>query len=157
MIEADASHGRRTAAPKLIVRDAAAAIEFYRRAFDAVEALRLTDPAGKVVHAELEVGGSAIMVGEETPAHGNLAPPTLGGSPVHIHLDVEDVDAVAERAVTAGARVVIPVADQFYGDRSGRLEDPFGHLWIVATRLETLSQEEMQARFDAFMEGTRGG
>lgn len=144
-------------APKLIVRDAVAAIAFYRRVFGATESLRLTDPDGKVVHAELAIGGASLMVGEETPDAGNRAPVAAGDSPVHVHLYVADVDAVAARAVEAGARVLIPVADQFYGDRAGRLLDPFGHVWVVATRLEELTPEQIQQRFDAFLRAMQGG
>jgi len=142
--------GFRGATPMLAVRDAAGAIDFYKRAFGAVEVLRLTDPAGKVAHAEVRVGDALVMLAEENPAF-NHSPASLGGSTVIISLYVPDVDAFAARAVAAGATVVFPVKDQFYGDRGGRLQDPYGHLWAVATHVEDVSPEEMQRRFDAMM------
>ena len=137
--------------PYLGVRDAAAAIEFYKQAFGAVERERLTAPDGTVAHAGVEIGGSMVMFAEENPEWGNHAPPSLGGTTVRLHLYVDDVDAVFARALALGAKERIPVADQFYGDRSGRLEDPFGHVWILATRKEQVSHEEMQTRLDAMM------
>ncbi len=139
--------GYHSVTPALTVRDAVKAVDFYKRAFGAVELpIRLTDPNGKVLHTELSIGDSLIMLNDESPQVGNLSPESLGGSAVRIHLYVEDVDALTEQAVAAGAEVVIPVADQFYGDRSGRLQDPFGHLWIVSTRKEDVSADEMQER-----------
>ncbi len=144
--------GFHTAAPLLIVEGAARAIEFYRQAFGATEELRLTDPeSGVLLHAEVRVGDSVIMLADENERWGTRSPRSLGGTPVAIHLYVEDVDVLAERAVAAGAEVLIPVADQYYGDRTGRLRDPFGHEWIVATHVEDVSPGEMQRRTDAFM------
>lgn len=132
--------------PLLGVREASRAIEFYRDAFGAEEVMRLTGPDGAILHAEIRIGGGLLMLAEEMEEWGNESPASLGGTSVRIHLYVEDVDALAERAVAAGAEVVIPVDDQFYGDRSGRLRDPFGHEWIVATRVEEVPPEEMQRR-----------
>lgn len=143
--------------PYLIVRDAAEAIGFYERAFGAREVMRLVGPAETVAHAEIALGGLLVMLAEEAPHAGNSGPETLGGSPVRLHLYVEDVDAVVERAVAAGAEVLIPVADQFYGDRAGRLADPFGHVWIVASRKEDLTPEVMQQRFEELLRGAGGG
>ena len=142
--------GYHSATPCLVLRDAPAAIEFYKHAFGARELMRATDPNGDLVHAEIEIGDSRIAIAPEMPQWGNLSPQALGGSPVPIQLYVEDVDALAERAVAGGATILIPVADQFYGDRSGRLADPFGHLWIVATHTEDVSPDEMRRRLEAW-------
>jgi len=139
---------RTTVTPYLSVRDAAAAIEFYKKAFGATEVARLMQPDGRVGHAEINIDGARIMLADEFPEIGFRSPESLGGSPVNIHLDVPDVDAVARRALAAGAKVVRPVADQFYGDRSGQLSDPFGYTWTVSTHKETLTIEEMQRRMD---------
>jgi PhnB protein len=141
--------GYRTATPYLIVQGAADAIEFYKRAFGATEMLRMADPQGRVGHAEIRIGDSVIMLADEHPGMGYRAPPSLGGSSVSILLYLEDVDAVCERAVKAGAKVLRPVANQFYGDRSGTLEDPFGHVWTIATHVEDVSPEELQRRAQA--------
>ncbi len=135
----------------LIVSDAVKAIEFYKKAFGATETMRLSDPSGKIAHAEIKIGDSPIMMADEFPEWGNRSPQSLGGSPVTLALYVEDVDSFYNGAVAAGAKSLIPVADQFYGDRSGRLADPFGHIWIVGTHKEDVSPEEMQNRFDDFM------
>ena len=139
---------RQTAAPRLRVRNAAAAIEFYTRAFGAKEVMRFVG-RGQIAHAEILIGNSVVMLGEEAPDYGFPGPQTLGGSPVGMHLYVDDADAFVERAVTAGARLVSPVSDQFYGDRSGSVADPFGYGWTIATRKETLSVEEMAHRMEA--------
>jgi len=141
--------GYRTATTCLVVRDAPRALEFYARAFGAKELMRLADPSGHIAHAEIEIGDTRIAIADEVPQH-NLSPQSLGGSSAIMQLYVEDVDAFAERAVAAGAKVVIPISNWFYGDRTGRLADPFGHLWIVATHVEDVSAEEMQRRMDAF-------
>ncbi len=143
--------GYRTVTPYLIIKGAAEAIEFYKRAFGASELLRMADPQGRVGHAEIKIGDSVIMLADEQPAMGYRGPRSLGGSSVSILLYLEDVDAVFERAVRAGARAQRPVADQFYGDRSGTLEDPFGHVWTVATHVEDVPAEEMQRRAEAAM------
>jgi PhnB protein len=156
--ETHVPEGHRSITPALTVRDAAAAIDFYKRAFGAVELpARLTDPAGKILHVALRIGDSLIVLTDEFPEYGNLSPESIGGSAVRIALYVEDVDTLADRAVGAGAEVLIPVADQFYGDRSGRLQDPYGHQWIVSTHKEDMSPEEMQKRADALFSGEGGG
>jgi PhnB protein len=144
--------GHHTATACLVVRDAPRAIEFYQRAFGATELMRFTDPNGMIVHAEVQIGDSPIAIAEEVRDWHNLSPQALGGSPVVMQLYVEDVDAVANQAVAAGATIVFPVADQFYGDRSGRIADPFGHIWIVATHKEDVSVDEMRRRAEAWMQ-----
>jgi PhnB protein len=143
--------GYRTATPYLIIRGAAEAIEFYKRAFGATEVLRMADPQGRVGHAEIRIGDSVIMLADEHPSFGYRGPRSLGGSSVSILLYMEDVDAVFERAVKAGGRLLRPVTDQFYGDRSGTLEDPFGHVWTVATHVEDVEPEEMRRRAEVAM------
>ena len=140
--------GYEGATPRLVVNGAAQAIEFYKKVFGAKETMRMAGPDGKIGHAELLIGTARIMLADEYPDMGIRGPDALGGSPVSISLYVEDVDAVASRAVAAGAKVVFPVNNQFYGDRSGRLQDPFGHIWILATHIEDVSPAEMQKRFD---------
>jgi len=142
-----------TVTPYLCIKGAASAIEFYKKAFGATEELRLMDPSGRVGHAEIRIGEGRIMLADEFPEYDNLGPQSRGGSTGGLALQVDDVDAAAEQAVAAGAKVLSPVADQFYGDRSGKLEDPFGHIWHLSTRIEELSQEEMQRRYDALMAG----
>ena len=145
--------GMEGATPYLCCADAAAAIDFYRRAFGAEEKLRLAGPDGRVGHAELMIGAATIMLADEHPEMGFRSPRALGGSPVTIHLYVPDVDALVARAEAAGATVTRPVADQFYGDRSAQLEDPFGHHWSFATHVEDVSSEELQRRFETLMAG----
>jgi len=139
------------ATPYLCCKDAARAIEFYKQAFGATEAMRLSEPGGRIGHAEIRIGDAPIMLSDEYPEMDVRSPQSLGGSPVLIHLYVDDVDALASRAVAAGAKLLRPVADQFYGDRSGTLTDPFGHRWMIATRKEDVSAAEMQKRYDALM------
>ena len=139
--------------PYLCVDGAAAAIEFYEKAFGATERMRMPSPGGKVGHAELELGESIIMLADEHPEMGVLSPKSIGGSPVTISVYVEDVDAVFDAAVAAGAIAVRAVEDQFYGDRSGQLEDPFGHRWSVASHVEDVPPEEMEKRMAEFMGG----
>lgn len=135
--------------PYLTVRDAAKAIEFYKTAFDAEEIIRLTNPSdGKIGHAELKIAGSLLMLSEENPQWGNKSPHTLGGTPVVFCLMVENADAAVERAVAAGATAQMPVADQFYGFRSGSIVDPFGQEWMLQHEIEKISPEEMQKRWD---------
>ncbi|HVR73104.1 MAG TPA: VOC family protein [Planctomycetota bacterium] len=143
--------GYHTATPYLIVRGTARALEFYKKAFDASEKLRYADPSGKLAHAEIKIGDSPILLGEEAPEMGYRAPPSLGGSPVGIMLYLKDVDASFRRAIEAGAKEVQPVKDQFYGDRSGTLTDPFGHVWTLATHKEDVSPDEMRRRQEAAM------
>jgi PhnB protein len=132
--------------PYLIVADGAGAIAFYERAFGAVVRLRLAQPDGRIGHAELEIGDSLIMLADEAPSMGALAPATVGGTPVGLHLYVEDVDAAAARAVATGATVIHPVEDKFYGDRMGTFADPFGHRWYLTTHIEDVSPEEIGRR-----------
>lgn len=146
--------GYRTATPYLIVEGAADAIEFYKRVFGATEMLRMAEPQGRVGHAEIRVGDSVIMLADEHPGMGYRGPRSLGGSSVSILLYLEEVDAVFERAVKAGAKVLRPVANQFYGDRSGTLEDPFGHVWTIATHVEDVPPEELRRRAEAAMRST---
>jgi PhnB protein len=141
-----------TAIPYLIVRDASSAIEFYKNAFGATEFVRLADPQGKVMHAEIRIGDSQIMLADEFPDMGYRSPTDLGGSPVSVLLYVEDVDRLFVSATNAGATSTMPVQDQFDGDRRGTLTDPFGHIWLVATRKEDVSPDELQKRFKAMLE-----
>jgi PhnB protein len=146
--------GYTTATPYLIIKGAAEAIDFYKRAFGATELMRMADPQGRVGHAEIRIGDSVIMLADEHPAMGYRSPRSLGGSSVSILLYLENVDTVFERALKAGARAQRPVADQFYGDRSGTLEDPFGHVWTIATHVEDVPAEEMERRAAAAMKAT---
>jgi PhnB protein len=138
--------GHPTVSPYLIVSDGAAALDFYKKAFGAIELMRHTDPNGRVGHAEITIGDSVIMLADEFPDFGARSPRSIGGSPVGIHLYVEGVDALANRAIAAGAKVVRPVQDQFYGDRNGTLEDPFGHIWHISTHIEDVPPEELSRR-----------
>ena len=141
-------------APYITVVDAAAALDFYARAFGAVETgPRLTAPDGSIVHAEIRIGDATVMLSEHNPDFGTAEPLSLGGTPVRLALEVEDADATVEAAERAGAKILIPVGDQFYGYRAGRIEDPFGHVWIVSQLIESLSQEEMQRRLDEMFSG----
>ena len=133
--------------PYIIVKDAEAAIRFYTKVLGATEEFRLDTPDGHIGHAELKIGGGPLMLADESPAFGALAPPTIGGTPVKLHLDVDDVDAVMKRAEKEGATILRPAQDQFYGERSGMIADPFGHQWFLGTRKETLSAKEMQKRY----------
>ncbi len=133
-----------TITPHLVCAGAADAIAFYKKAFNAVEGGRLPGPQGKLMHAMIRIEGSAVMLVDEMPECGALGPKSLKGSPVTIHLYVKDVDAVVARAAAAGAKVTMPVADMFWGDRYGRLEDPFGHHWSVATHIRDVTPAEMQ-------------
>jgi len=137
--------------PYLCVSDAAAALEFYKKAFGAIETMRLIGPGPKIGHAEFRIGKASVMLSDEFPEFGALSPHSVGGSPVRLRLYVPDVDAFVSRAVNAGATIVRPVKDEFYGDRSGQIADPFGYTWSVATRKEEVSAEEMQRRIDAMM------
>ena len=138
--------GYRRVTPYLIVDGAAAAIDFYTSVFGASERMRMDAPEGKVGHAELEIGDSVIMLADEHPEMNARGPRSIGGTPVSLHMYVEDADGVYERAVEAGAKAVRPVEDQFYGDRLGSFEDPFGHHWHVATHVEDVSPDEMSKR-----------
>jgi PhnB protein len=138
--------GYHTVTPYLILDGAGDAIAFYKKALGAEEVMRIGGPGGKIGHAEIKIGDSCVMLADEHPEIGALSPKTVGGSPVSIHLYVEDVDRAVERAVAAGAKLVRPVADQFYGDRTGGIEDPFGYRWFIATRKEDLTVEEIRRR-----------
>jgi PhnB protein len=131
--------------PHLVCRDATAAIAFYVKAFGAIEVTRLPGPGGKLMHAMIRIGDSPLMLVDEMPEWGALGPQSLKGSPVTVHLYVEDVDAAVARAVAAGARITKPQADLCWGDRYGQLEDPFGHRWSLATHRRDVSPAEMQA------------
>ena len=141
--------GRPVLAPYLVVKGAAKAIEFYAKAFGARELFRLTEPQGKVGHAELAIGDALFMLADEYPDFGALSPASVGGTPVSIHLYVDDVDRTVERAAAAGATVLRAVKDEFYGDRTGMIADPFGHKWHVASHKEDVSPAEMQKRWSA--------
>jgi uncharacterized glyoxalase superfamily protein PhnB len=135
--------------PHLVCAGASEAIEFYKKAFGAVEAARVPGPGGKLMHAMIRIGDSAVMLVDEMPEWGALGPKSLNGSPVTIHLYVENADAAFERAVKAGAKVTMPLADQFWGDRYGKLVDPFGHHWSIATHVRDVSMEEAQQAMKA--------
>lgn len=136
--------GMHSLTPHLTCAGASDAIEFYKKAFNAVEMARLPGPEGKLMHAAVRIGDSVLMLVDENPQWGLPGPKALKGSPVVIHLYVEDVDAAVAQAVSAGARITMPVADMFWGDRYGQLEDPFGHRWSVATHTRDLSPDEIR-------------
>jgi PhnB protein len=138
--------GYHAVTPYLIVQGGARAIEFYQRAFGAKELFRMPEPDGRVAHSELQIGDSRVMLADEHPEMDARSPQSIGGSPVTIHLYVADVDATVARAIEAGAKVTRPVKDQFYGDRSGTLTDPFGHVWYVATHTEDVPADELERR-----------
>lgn len=148
--------GYHTLTPYLIVNDAAGAIDFYRRAFGAKEVMRLASPGGKVGHAEVQIGDSRIMLADEFPEMGARGPEAYGGTPVSLLLYVNDVDAVYQQAIAAGGKAIRGVQDQFYGDRSGMLADPCGHVWTVATHKEDVSPAEITRRFEAMMQQSAG-
>jgi PhnB protein len=141
--------GYHTVTPHLAVRDAAAALAFYARAFGAEELFRMPGPGGVVMHAEVRIGDSIVMLGEEDPTRGASSPKTIGGSPVSLLLYLKDVDASFARAAQAGCTVEMPPTDMFWGDRYGKVQDPFGHHWALATHKEDLSPEEMAKRMAA--------
>jgi PhnB protein len=144
--------GMHSVTPHLVCAGAAEAIEFYKKAFGAVEQARLPGPQGKIMHAMIRIGDSAVMLVDEMPEWGALGPKSLKGSSVTIHLYVDDVDAFVAHAVKAGAKVTMPVADMFWGDRYGKLEDPFGHHWSVGTHMRDVSMEEMQQAMRAMQQ-----
>jgi PhnB protein len=144
--------GYHTLTPFLTVRDAVRAIEFYKQAFGAQERGVMKGPDGKVMHAELKIGDSVIMLSDEWPEYGALSPLSSGGAGMGLHIYVDGVDAAFDRAVQAGARVDMPVSDQFWGDRYGKLTDPFGHKWSIATHTKDLSMDEMKRNMDEAME-----
>lgn len=138
--------GFRTITPHIICKDAAGAIEFYKKAFGAEEIARMPGPDGSIMHAELRIGDSALMLAGEFADMGCVGPQALGGSPVTLHLFVKDCDALFNRAVKAGAKVTMPIEDQFWGDRYGKLEDPYGHQWSIATHKYDYSPEEIKQK-----------
>jgi PhnB protein len=142
-------HPHQPVCPYIVVRGAADAIAFYVAAFGATEHFRLTDPDGKIGHAELTVCGGRLLLADEFPDFGALGPVSVGGTPVSIHVYVPDVDAVVAQATTAGATVLRPLTDEFYGDRVALLADPFGHKWFLATRIEDVTPAVMQVRMNA--------
>ena len=141
--------GYHSITPVLIAHDAAAALAWYAKAFGAKELMRFPSPKGKIAHAEIEIGDSRVMIADEFPEMGAKSPKTVGGSPATMHLYLPDADAGVARAVDAGAKVVRPVKDQFYGDRSGTIEDPFGYVWHVATHKEDVPEAELKRRAEA--------
>jgi PhnB protein len=143
--------GYEAVTPYLVVNDAAGAIEFYKQALGATEMFRMAGPDGRVGHAEIKIGRGIVMLADEFPQMGATSPKTLGGSPVGLLVYVDDVDAVAARVVAAGAKTLRPVQDQFYGDRSGTFEDPYGHKWTISTHKEDVPPDEMRRRSEAFM------
>ena len=144
--------GMNVVVPHLTVKGAAAAIEYYKKVFGAVEVSRFNMPDGSIMHASLKIGDGVVMLNDEYPDMSSVSPHSLGGSPVFLALHVTDVDTVFKRAVDAGAQVKMPVANQFWGDRYGLLVDPFGHYWEILTHKEDVSPEEMQRRGKEMME-----
>ncbi len=143
--------GYHTATPYLIVNDAAKAIDFYKRGLGATEIMRFDAPGGNIGHAEIKIGDSIIMLADEYPEMGYRSPQSIGGTPVSIYLYVDDVDRLFKQAIGAGAKELRPVKDQFYGDRSGTLSDPFGHVWSIGTHKEDVAPEELQRRMEEMM------
>jgi PhnB protein len=141
--------GYHNVTPYLFVRSAASAIDFYKNIFGATEIMRMPGSNGKIMHAELRIGDSIIMLADENPQTGVMSPQTIGGFSVGMHLYVESVDQVIQKAVESGAKLLRPIKNQFYGDRSGTVLDPFGHMWSVATHVEDVSPEEMRKRMTA--------
>jgi PhnB protein len=143
--------GHQTATAYLVVKNASEAIAFYQRAFAATELFRLSEPSGKIGHAELMIGSSHLFLADEYPDFGALSPISIGGTPISMHLYVENVDESVARAVAAGATVLRSIETMFYGDRTGLIADPFGHKWHIASRVEEVSPQEMQKRWSAAM------
>jgi len=145
---------RQVLTPYLTVKDGKAAIAFYAQAFGAEQSgMLLTLPDGKVAHAEMRIGNTALFLADENEEWGSRSPLTIGDTPVRMALHVDDVDTAFSRALKAGCEVVVALSDQFYGERAGRVRDPFGHIWILSQHIETVSQEDAQARLDAMMAG----
>jgi uncharacterized glyoxalase superfamily protein PhnB len=145
--------GMHSITPHLVCAGAAKALDFYQKAFGATEVGRLPGPDGRLMHAAMKIGDSTVMLADEMPEWGSLGPKALKGSPVTIHIYVEDVDALVARAEKAGAKVTMPVAEQFWGDRYGKLEDPFGHHWSVATHVRDVGPEEMKKAMASMQKG----
>ena len=138
----------------ICVNDATAAIDFYSKAFGAKEKFRLTEPSGRIGHAELDFGGTLLMLADEFPEYGIKGPKAFGGTPVSIHIHVDNADEVIERALTAGAELERPCQDEFYGERGGVVRDPFGHRWQIGHSIETVEPDEMQRRYTEMLSGT---
>jgi len=149
--------GYHAVTPYLSVKGAADAIIFYKKAFGAKEIMRLPGPNGTIGHAEVQIGDSRIMLADEFPEMNFRSPRSVGGTPVTIHLYMQDADKVAQKALAAGAKLLRPVADQFYGDRSGSLEDPYGHVWYVATHIEDIPMKELEKRAAAMAASAEKG
>lgn len=145
--------GYGTVTPYLTIKGAGDAIEFYKKAFGAEETVRMPGPGDSVMHAELRIGNAMLMLTEEFPDMGSIGPRSIGGTPVTIHLYVDDCDAWWKRAVDAGCEVIMPIDDMFWGDRYGQVADPFGHRWAISSHVEDVSEEEMGKRLAAMMEG----
>ena len=143
--------------PYLFVRSAASAIDFYKNIFGATEIMRMPGSNGKIMHAELRIGDSIVMLADENPQTGMMSPQTVGGFSVGMHLYLENVDQVIQKAVESGAKLLRPIKNQFYGDRSGSVLDPFGHMWSVATHVEDVSPEEMRKRMMTAAMGQAAG
>jgi PhnB protein len=149
--------GYHSITPYLMINGATEAIEFYKQAFGATEIFRLSHPNGQIGHAEIKIGDSSIMLADPCEQGAFQAPQSLGGSSVALHVYVEDVDARFAQAISAGAKAVKPVFDQFYGDRTGTLQDPFGHIWFIATHKKDITPEEINRRAEAlFQQGNAG-
>jgi PhnB protein len=142
--------GYHTVTPSIVVRGAEKALDFYRKAFNAEETLRMPGPDGKIIHAEFRIGDSVMMLGEEMPAMGGKSPQSLGGSPVSFFIYLENVDEAWQRAINAGAKQVMPLADMFWGDRAGCVDDPFGHHWWLAQHVADLTPEEIKRGQEEF-------
>jgi PhnB protein len=150
-------NGYHSVTPYLFVKGAASAIDYYKSVFGATERMRMPGPKGQIMHAELQIGDSTIMLADEVPQMGVRSPLTVGGASSSLHIYVEDVDAIAQKAVDSGGKLVRPVADMFYGDRTGTIIDPFGHMWSIATHIEDVSPEEMQKRMAKAMSQSATG
>ena len=141
--------GYSSVTPYLIISGASKALDYYKKAFGANELMRFEGPGGTIMHAEMQIGNARVMLADESPELGYLSPRSLGGSGTGLMLYVDKVDATFERAIAGGAKVMKPVENQFYGDRTGSLTDPFGHVWTIATHVEDVSEEEMRRRMEA--------
>jgi PhnB protein len=148
--------GYHSVTPYLFIKGAASAIEFYKNVFGATEVMRMPGPNGQIMHAEMRIGDSIVMLSDENPQMGALSPQSIGGTAGGLNVYIADVDAVTQKAVDAGAKLVRPVKDQFYGDRSGSIIDPFGHMWSVATHVEDVAPEELRKRAAAAMSQAAG-
>jgi PhnB protein len=149
--------GYHSVTPYLFIKGAADAIDYYTKVFGAKERMRMPGPNGRVIHAELQIGDSVIMLADENLEIGAKSPKTLGGASSSLHIYLENVDKIAEKAVSSGAKLVRPIKDEFYGDRAGTIVDPFGHMWSIATHVEDVSPEEMKKRMSKAMSQAAAG